>query len=633
APGQPSAMRVDWSEERATPEMIAAGEAGMAATDADEQAAAMQERQRLLHGQSPYIALAFNSGTVVAPPDVAGPVYAPADCPVYLRAGAPQCRRRDRHGHARRPLAHGPRSGAAGAAGACPARVGAARVPPPAGGRDGRAAGRRHARLVPAHPGGPGRHDDGDPVRAGAPGPRGGRGLPRPLGPRRAAARAVPRLHAQPAAGRPRGLAADRPARARRPAHLRAGHAGDRAAGDAAVAGARARDRPLRRRPARPVRRPRGARRHPRGALDAAVLARARGPLRLLLPARAVAVRRAAVHVDRAAREGDRLGRRRRRPRGTLGRGLGRGAAHRAAGARAHRAHGRDARAVRALGDARGARRRLRARRPRQGPAHLAGADGARAARRARPGHHRLGPRLRRPAVRHRARRADLQLARRRPVRLPLGERPRPAPRGQRLPVRRDRLHRRQPARRPRLRAHRPPDPAVMSATARETVPDAVTPAEPATPGSPVADPAADRLLARRRWPQRLRLARVHSIWRQPAVVVAVGILAVWVALALLAPVLTADPIAQSPDLYRPPSAAHRFGTGELGGDVFARVVHGARLSLPLAVVIVGGSLAVGGLVGLLAGYLGRAADEILMRLSDLVFAFPQIIPAMAVAA
>src|SRR5690606_3556419 len=47
APGQPSAMRVDWSEERATPEMIAAGEAVMAATDADEQAAAMQERQRL----------------------------------------------------------------------------------------------------------------------------------------------------------------------------------------------------------------------------------------------------------------------------------------------------------------------------------------------------------------------------------------------------------------------------------------------------------------------------------------------------------------------------------------------------------------------------------------------------------
>ena len=90
APGQPSAMRVDWSEERATPEMIAAGEAVMAATDADEQAAAMQEWQRLLNEQSPYIALAFNSGTVVATPDVAGAVYSPAGWLVDLRAVAPQ---------------------------------------------------------------------------------------------------------------------------------------------------------------------------------------------------------------------------------------------------------------------------------------------------------------------------------------------------------------------------------------------------------------------------------------------------------------------------------------------------------------------------------------------------------------
>lgn len=149
----------------------------------------------------------------------------------------------------------------------------------------------------------------------------------------------------------------------------------------------------------------------------------------------------------------------------------------------------------------------------------------------------------------------------------------------------------------------------------------------------PTLDARADRILARRRWPQRLRVAEIHSIWRQPAVIAAAAILAAWVLLALLAPVLTDDPIAQSPDLYQPPSGAHWFGTDELGRDVFARVVHGARLSLPLAVVIVAFSLAIGGLVGLLAGYLGRAADEILMRLTDLVFAFPQIILAMAVAA
>ncbi|WP_420113456.1 ABC transporter permease [Pseudactinotalea sp.] len=146
-------------------------------------------------------------------------------------------------------------------------------------------------------------------------------------------------------------------------------------------------------------------------------------------------------------------------------------------------------------------------------------------------------------------------------------------------------------------------------------------------------DPKAEALLRRRRWPQRLRLGQVHSIWRQPSVIAAALILGLWVLLAVLAPVLTADPIEQSPNLYQPPSGAHWFGTDELGRDVFARVVHGARLSLPLAVVIVAFSLAIGGLIGLLAGYLGRVADEILMRLTDLVFAFPQIILAMAVAA
>lgn len=155
------------------------------------------------------------------------------------------------------------------------------------------------------------------------------------------------------------------------------------------------------------------------------------------------------------------------------------------------------------------------------------------------------------------------------------------------------------------------------------------------TAGSDAAatDPKADRLLARRRWPQRLRLPQVHSIWRQPAVIVAAAILVLWALAALLAPILVGDPIAQSSDLYAEPSGAHWFGTDELGRDIFARVVHGARLSLPLAFIIVICSLAIGGLVGLLAGYLGKVADEVLMRLTDLVFAFPQIILAMAVAA
>jgi peptide/nickel transport system permease protein len=75
------------------------------------------------------------------------------------------------------------------------------------------------------------------------------------------------------------------------------------------------------------------------------------------------------------------------------------------------------------------------------------------------------------------------------------------------------------------------------------------------------------------------------------------------------------------------------MGTDDLGRDVLSRLIWGSRLSLPLAVAIVACSLLVGGIVGLAAGYFGRAVDNVAMRLADLVLAFPQIILAMAVAA
>ncbi|MGC8000813.1 ABC transporter permease subunit, partial [Salmonella enterica] len=78
---------------------------------------------------------------------------------------------------------------------------------------------------------------------------------------------------------------------------------------------------------------------------------------------------------------------------------------------------------------------------------------------------------------------------------------------------------------------------------------------------------------------------------------------------------------------------AHLFGTDELGRDVLSRLIHRARLSLPLSATIVGLALAIGGTLGLIAGYFGGWIDELLMRLTDLVFAFPQIILAMAVTA
>lgn len=165
------------------------------------------------------------------------------------------------------------------------------------------------------------------------------------------------------------------------------------------------------------------------------------------------------------------------------------------------------------------------------------------------------------------------------------------------------------------------------------SMPDQIKPVAESDPPA-VVDERVDRSLQRRAWARRLRLQNVHSIWRQPAVIVAISVLSAWLFVTLFVNVLVpTDPIAQENDLYQSPSGANWFGTDELGRDVFSRVMYGVRLSLPLAVIIVLGALAIGGILGLLAGYVGKAVDEVIMRITDLFFAFPQIILAMAVAA
>ncbi|MGY1723259.1 ABC transporter permease [Blastococcus sp. SYSU DS0533] len=136
----------------------------------------------------------------------------------------------------------------------------------------------------------------------------------------------------------------------------------------------------------------------------------------------------------------------------------------------------------------------------------------------------------------------------------------------------------------------------------------------------------------RRRWWQ----ARTEAgrIWRQPVVVIALLVAAAWLLVALLAPLLAPfDPLQQSSDIYASPGGEHLLGTDALGRDVLSRVIHGARLSIPLALAIVLCALAFGGLLGLVAGYVRGVVGEGIMRLTDLFFAFPQIILAMAVAA
>ncbi|OLT03371.1 D-ala-D-ala transporter subunit [Pseudonocardia sp. CNS-004] len=121
---------------------------------------------------------------------------------------------------------------------------------------------------------------------------------------------------------------------------------------------------------------------------------------------------------------------------------------------------------------------------------------------------------------------------------------------------------------------------------------------------------------------------------RTPLGVTGAAVALVWIVVAVLGPALWPyDPLIQDFPRLDAPSAAHWFGTDELGRDVFTRVLAGARVTMPLAVLLVGLSVAIGGVLGLAAGFFGRWVGETVMRLTDLVMAFPTVILAMVVAA
>jgi peptide/nickel transport system permease protein len=86
------------------------------------------------------------------------------------------------------------------------------------------------------------------------------------------------------------------------------------------------------------------------------------------------------------------------------------------------------------------------------------------------------------------------------------------------------------------------------------------------------------------------------------------------------------DPLKQ--DVVRrlePPSPEHWLGTDDLGRDVYARIVHGSRVSLLVGILAVSVALVIGTLVGLAAGYYGRWVDAFLMRVVDVLLCFPSI--------
>ena len=112
-------------------------------------------------------------------------------------------------------------------------------------------------------------------------------------------------------------------------------------------------------------------------------------------------------------------------------------------------------------------------------------------------------------------------------------------------------------------------------------------------------------------------------------------IVGLWALIALLAPVVAPHSPLDLDVMNRlePPSATHLFGTDEAGRDNFSRVLYGARITIPTAFVVIVLATLVGAAFGAVAGYAGGRLDEVLMRVVDIVLAFPSIVLAMAITA
>lgn len=123
---------------------------------------------------------------------------------------------------------------------------------------------------------------------------------------------------------------------------------------------------------------------------------------------------------------------------------------------------------------------------------------------------------------------------------------------------------------------------------------------------------------------------------------VGAGVILVFVLLAALAPFVVSDPTQiemrreRDGETITPPfapNARNLFGTDQLGRDIFARVVFGLRTSLIVGLLVRGLSMAAGTLLGLISGYFPTIVDSIIMRITDIMLAFPVILLAMTVTA
>jgi len=124
-----------------------------------------------------------------------------------------------------------------------------------------------------------------------------------------------------------------------------------------------------------------------------------------------------------------------------------------------------------------------------------------------------------------------------------------------------------------------------------------------------------------------------RSFKKNKVAVVGAGIVLFFIILALIGPWIAPQGLNEQdlPNRLLKPSSEHWLGTDDLGRDILSRVIHGARISLSVGFFSVIGSVVVGSILGIVAGYYGRWIDMIISRIFDIMLAFPSILLAIAV--
>lgn len=122
---------------------------------------------------------------------------------------------------------------------------------------------------------------------------------------------------------------------------------------------------------------------------------------------------------------------------------------------------------------------------------------------------------------------------------------------------------------------------------------------------------------------------------RNVGALIGIALITIIIVMALFAEVIApfGSNEQQLVSAFQPPSSEYLLGTDELGRDLFSRIVFGARISLRVAVLVLGLATSVGSFLGAVSGFYGGLLDEVIMRIADIFFAFPHFLLAMALVA